>query len=68
MLAIVLFIKSLAKKKSIVAFSANPGSESIGVFSSIHPNQSDTKTNVQTYAAMEDIKSWLQRKKEGMTI
>ncbi|KAJ5971172.1 Major facilitator superfamily domain general substrate transporter [Penicillium vulpinum] len=52
MLAIILFIKSLAKKysdRSIAAFSANPG---------------NTKTNIQTYVAMEEIKSWLQRKKE----
>jgi hypothetical protein len=27
---------------------------------------SDTKTNVQTYVALDEIKSWLQRKKEGM--
>ncbi|KAJ5831080.1 uncharacterized protein N7525_009333 [Penicillium rubens] len=52
MLAIVLFIKSVAKKYSgsIVAFSANPG---------------NTKTNVQTYVAFDEIKSWLQRKKEA---
>ncbi|KAJ5472402.1 hypothetical protein N7530_006403 [Penicillium desertorum] len=52
MLAIVLFIKSIAKKYSgsIVAFSANPG---------------NTKTNVQTYVAFDEIKSWLQRKKEA---
>ncbi|KAJ5780833.1 hypothetical protein N7457_005993 [Penicillium paradoxum] len=54
MLAIILFVKSLAKKysgRSITAFSANPG---------------NTKTNVQTFVAWEDINSWLQRKKEGM--
>ncbi|OQE91314.1 hypothetical protein PENNAL_c0010G11412 [Penicillium nalgiovense] len=52
MLAIVLFIKSIAKRYSgsIVAFSANPG---------------NTKTNVQTYVALDEIKSWLQRKKEA---
>ncbi|CRL28872.1 Short-chain dehydrogenase/reductase SDR [Penicillium camemberti] len=52
MLAIILFIKSIAKKYrgSIAAFSANPG---------------NTKTNVQTYVAWDEIKSWLQRKKEG---
>ncbi|CAG8908798.1 unnamed protein product [Penicillium egyptiacum] len=51
MLAIILFIKSIAKKYSgsVAAFSANPG---------------NTKTNVQTYVAFDEIKSWLQRKKE----
>ncbi|KAI2672449.1 hypothetical protein CBS147332_9297 [Penicillium roqueforti] len=52
MLAIILFIKSFAKKHSgsIAAFSANPG---------------NTKTNVQTYVGWEEVKSWLQRKKEA---
>jgi hypothetical protein len=72
MLAIVLFIKSVAKKYSgsIVAFSANPGSEFIGelcVLGSLFSFASDTKTNVQTYVAFDEIKSWLQRKKEGMS-
>lgn len=70
MLAIILFVKSFAKKYrgSITAFSANPGSKSIGggVFRSFSLDL-DTKTNVQTYVALDEIKSWLQRKKEGMS-
>ncbi|KAJ5816945.1 Short-chain dehydrogenase/reductase SDR [Penicillium robsamsonii] len=50
MLAIILFIKCVVKKYSIAAFSAKPG---------------NTKTNIQTYVSMEDIKTWLQRKKEA---
>ncbi|KAJ5124575.1 uncharacterized protein N7515_008400 [Penicillium bovifimosum] len=52
MLAVIMFVKSFAKKysdRSIAAFSANPG---------------NTKTNVQTHVALDEITSWLQRKKE----
>ncbi|CAI7590937.1 unnamed protein product [Penicillium bialowiezense] len=51
MLAIILFVKSLSQlceTRSITAFSANPG---------------NTKTNIQTYVTMEQIETWLQRKK-----
>ena len=27
----------------------------------------DTKTNIQTFVSPEEVASWLQRKKEGMT-
>ncbi|KAJ6086877.1 hypothetical protein N7467_005791 [Penicillium canescens] len=53
MLANIQFVKSLAKigkDRSISAFSANPG---------------NTKTNVQTYVAWEEISSWLQLRKEA---
>ncbi|KAJ5864271.1 uncharacterized protein N7529_006187 [Penicillium soppii] len=57
MLAMILFAKSLSKMcgdRSIAAFSANPG---------------NTKTNVQTYISMDQMESWLERKRiEGEEI
>lgn len=72
MLAIILFVKSLSsmcEKRSITAFAANPGSKSHSLF---HWQGDltcvDTKTNIQTYVTMEQIETWLERKKIGMFI
>jgi len=74
MLAIILFDKSLSKMygdRSITAFSANPGSESEyiqRVMTIIDHNLiPDTKTNVQTYVSMDEIETWLERKRIGLS-
>lgn len=64
MFANIIFAKSLAQR-SIVAFSAYPGSEydprPVDSLLSI----ADTKNNVQTYVSTDEVASWRQRKKEG---